>query len=194
MQQRDEISPRITLRPLSPELCGDYLAFFESAAFSDNPQWSTCYCFFNQAPHHCEAWDERTGVQNRAAIVELLERGELRGWLAYDGERVVGWCNANHRERYTTLDQYGSAEGNLGAVTCFLVSPEYRGRGVARRLLDAACEGLRAEGRDGVEGYPRTVAESAAANYHGPLEMYLAAGFTPVREVGAVTVVRREFV
>ncbi len=70
----------------------------------------------------------------------------------------------------------------LGAIVCFLVEPSHRGQGVARRLLDAACEGLRAQGLKVVEANPRTGSKSAAENHFGPLSMYLAAGFSLHRE------------
>lgn len=183
---------RITVQPLTPERCDDYFTFFEGPAFSDNPDWSTCYCFFSQALHHCEKWSERTGAENRASTLEAITNGTMRGWLAYNGEEVIGWCNANRHERYTTLEGYGEAAPETGAITCFLVAPEHRGRGVARMLLDAAVEGFRSEGLQAVEGYPRIVAEGAGMNYHGPMALYLEAGFTPVREIEKSAVVRRE--
>lgn len=36
----------IEIKALAPELLDDYLAFFDSVAFTDNPDWSGCYCCF----------------------------------------------------------------------------------------------------------------------------------------------------
>ena len=65
---------------------------------------------------------------------------------------------------------------------CFLVEPSHRGRGVARALLEAACNGLRTQGLRIAEANPRTASVSAAENHFGPLSMYLSAGFTVHRE------------
>ena len=75
---------------------------------------------------------------------------------------------------------------------CFIVAKAYRGTGVARRLLEAACAGFRNQGIDVVEAYPRKDTGDEAANYHGPLAMYLAAGFEPVKEKEGVVTVRKK--
>jgi ribosomal protein S18 acetylase RimI-like enzyme len=83
----------------------------------------------------------------------------------------------------------------LGVVFCFVVAPEVRGQGIARLLLDAACDGLAASGMSAVQAKPSKQAEGAAANHLGPLAMYLAAGFTVVRETEDGDVfVRKELV
>ena len=49
-------------------------------------------------------------------------------------------------------------------------------------LLDAACDGLRAQGLAIAEANPRPNAKTPAENHFGPLALYLAAGFTIHRE------------
>lgn len=63
--------------------------------------------------------------------------------------------------------------------------------GRARQLLDAACAGFRNQGIEVVETYARKDTKDEAANHHGPLAMYLAAGFAPVKEDGPIVVVRK---
>jgi GNAT superfamily N-acetyltransferase len=58
-----------------------------------------------------------------------------------------------------------------------VVAPAHRGQRVATRLLAAACDGLRDQGFEWAEAYPRPEAAGAADNHHGPLAMYLAADF-----------------
>jgi len=43
-----------------------------------------------------------------------------------------------------------------------------------------------------VEAYPRKDIRDEAVNYHGPLAMYLAAGFEPVKEKEGVVTVRKK--
>jgi hypothetical protein len=62
---------------------------------------------------------------------------------------------------------------------------------VARRLLDAACAGFRDMGLVVAEAYPRKQASGDAANYHGPLALFLEAGFAPFSESETVVVVRK---
>ena len=178
---------------LDPDRLADYLAFFDRDAFSDNPRWAGCYCHFNQAPHHEKPWHERTASENRAAVSALIGGGQMHGYLAYADGRVVGWCNAGPRAVYTTFDaEMPGDPASTGAIACFVVAPAYRGAGVARRLLDAACDGLREQGMKVVEGYPQKEAGDAAASHRGPLAMFLAAGFAVAGERDGIVLVRRE--
>ncbi len=181
----------IEIRELTPSRRADYLAFFDHDAFADNPRWASCYCFFNHAPHESEDWTKRNAAQNRAAVTALIDSGRMHGYLAYAEGRMIGWCNANLRSSYTTLDDDAEGAESVGSIVCFIVAQPYRGRGVASRLLEAACEGLRARGVAVVEAYPRREAAGEAANYHGPLSMYLDAGFGPVAEEDGIITVRK---
>jgi len=180
---------RITVKPLSPALRGDYLAFFDREAFADNPDWASCYCMYHHTP--CDEWESRTADENRAGVIASIDQGRLRGYLAYDGDAVVGWCNANLRRNFTALNE-DPAPSEVGAIVCFVIAKRFRERGIAQRLLTAACDGFARDGVGIVEAYPRSTAASEAANYHGPLAMYLTAGFTPYREEQGVVIVRKQ--
>jgi ribosomal protein S18 acetylase RimI-like enzyme len=186
------MTTEIVVRALSPELLGDYLAYFDYDAFPDNPRWAACYCHFHQARHEEKKWRERGAEENRAAVSELILRGELRGYLAYVNDYVVGWCNANGRMRYTTFDPGAPPEQeNIAMIVCFNVAAPYRNRGVARSLMQAALEGLRREGYGTVYAFTRTDTTDPAANHHGPLKMYLDAGFEKVDEREGSALVRK---
>lgn len=173
----------VTCRALVPELLVDYLHFFDHRAFADNPRWAGCYCFFPLHDPQTMVWKERSAADNRSAVVDCAAGGRLRGWLAYHGDRVVGWCNAGPAALYPVLaDEPLPQRETLGLVMCFVVAPDARGRGVARQLLEAACDGLRAQGMTAVGARPQKDADGAAANHMGPLAMYLQAGFSIVRE------------
>jgi ribosomal protein S18 acetylase RimI-like enzyme len=173
----------VEVKPLTAERMDAYVRFFDKKAFTDNPRWAHCYCYF---PYHDPAkvhWPERAADENRAAIRSCIRDGSAMGFLAYAGADVVGWCNAGPRHLYPMLhDEPAPEEPRTGTIFCFIVAPAFRGKGVARALLDAACVGLAAEGLKVVEARPVKHANTAAANHLGPLSMYLAAGFSIVRE------------
>ena len=73
----------ITIRKLSPELQQDFLRFFDGAAFSDNPKWSSCYCQCFYEDHSVVKWSERTAPQNRSLACERIQCSEMQGYLAY---------------------------------------------------------------------------------------------------------------
>jgi ribosomal protein S18 acetylase RimI-like enzyme len=173
----------IEVKPLAVGRMDEYLRFFDHKAFTDNPRWAGCYCYF---PYHDPAkthWPERSGEDNRAAICASIHAGTAMGYLAYVDGEVVGWCNAAPRRLYPMLQDEPAPDGaRTGTIFCFIVAPAFRGRRVASALLDAACAGLASQGLRIAEARPVRNATTAAANHLGPLAMYLAAGFSIVRE------------
>lgn len=175
--------PSALIRPLSPKLLPDFLTFFDGTAFSDNPNWSSCYCQCFYENHSIVKWSERTALQNRAFACERIQARSMQGYLAYVDGAPVGWCNAAPRHLLHALDdEYTPDAEQVGAIICFLVEPSHRGRGVARQLLEAGCDGLRAQGLRIAEANPRAAGTSAAENHFGPLGLYLSAGFSVHRE------------
>ena len=185
----------IAVRPLTPSAKDDYLAFFDTDGFADNPVWAPCYCLayhYNTPPLE---FDARTAAQNRADKAALIARGEASGVLAYAHGRVVGWCHAAPRTALGLLDrtpEFAAEEPQAtGAIVCFVIAPQYRGQGIARRLLDGACDLLRDRGLRWVDAYPPKNPTGDPGSYHGRLSMYLDAGFSHVRNAGFYVVVRR---
>jgi ribosomal protein S18 acetylase RimI-like enzyme len=173
----------VEIRPLEPARLADYLRFFDTRAFTDNPRWAGCYCYFPYNDHAASRWHSRTGEQNRAAMSSCIASGLARGYMAYRDGEVVGWCNAAPWTSYPMLDDESEANAAaVGVIFCFVVAPEHRGQGIARALLDAACGGLAAQGLAYAQARPRRQAGTAAENHLGPLSMYLAAGFAVMRE------------
>jgi ribosomal protein S18 acetylase RimI-like enzyme len=172
----------IEVKALSAANLTDYLAFFDTRAFPDNPRWASCYCFFPYHDPKTMDWPKRSAAENRLAITASVTQGQAQGYLAYAGDEVVGWCNAAPRPRFPMLDEPEPDAEHIGSIMCFVVAPSHRGRGVATALLGAACDGLKAQGLRKVQAKPVKDAKGSAANHWGPLAMYLAAGFTIVRE------------
>lgn len=168
----------IDVRPLSADRLADFLEFFDGDAFSDNAKWSSCYCQCYYEDHSRVVWKDRTAVVNRAYACDRAANGRMQGYLAYSDSRVVGWCNAAPRHLLRALDDEPTPDAAvIGAIICFLVAPEFRGRGISSSLLTAACDGLRSQGLRIAEANPRPNATGAAENHFGPLGMYLSAGF-----------------
>jgi ribosomal protein S18 acetylase RimI-like enzyme len=112
-----------------------------------------------------------------------IASGQARGYLAYRDGEVVGWCNAAPWNTYPMLhDEPQPDAAAIGVIFCFVVAPEHRGQGIARALLDAACTDFKTQGLAYAQARPRKQAATAAENHLGPLSMYLAAGFSILRE------------
>jgi len=181
------------IHPLTPERIEDYLQFFDTKAFADNPDWSRCYCYFPYCDRSTREWETRTGDDNRASMSEFIRAGRANGYLAYEGDEAVGWCNAAAYGSFRILDDYPEFnDPHAGAIVCFVVCPTHRGQGIATALLNAACTGLKARGMDSVYARPFKGAKNSAENYTGPLSMYLAAGFEAVKEDSKGNVIVRK--
>lgn len=190
---------KIVIRPLGSELCDDWLWFFEKTAFQDHEDWAFCYClegFLNLETQ--EKWTD--AKERREKAVELIHAGEMKGYLAYLDNKVVGWCNANDREKYRYLTEMFEKTGHrqkeaenakVKAVYCFLVVPEYRKRGVAQSLLDRVNKDALEDGYDYIEAYP-FADEKLEFQYHGTAGMYERSGFVEKADLKFVKVMQKK--
>ena len=184
------VANAFTVEPMQPAHAQAWLTFFDHVAFADNPRWASCYCQFPTADHQAFEWKQRTAEENRASACRRIEAGLQRGVVALADGAVVGWCNAGPWRGMTIFDdepphgEEGAAvpAERLGAITCFVVAPSWRGRGVSQALLRAACEMLAAEGFAAAQAWTRPGEDSPTANHTGSFTLYQRAGFTVWRE------------
>ena len=173
----------ISVQALTKDTLPLFLKFFDGDAFADNPKWSSCFCQCYYEDHAVVAWSKRTGAENRALACSRTLSGEMQGYIAMADGEPVGWCGAAPRRLLHALDDEPTPNAEtVGAIVCFLVKPSRRGQGVARVLLDGACDGLRQQGMTIAEANPRVNASTPADNHFGPLSLYLSSGFTVHRE------------
>lgn len=193
---------QVQILELTPERVDQYLEFFDKDAFKDFPDWSGCYCGFYDTPG--DHWDSSANGApgNRASRADRIKSGQARGLLAVLEGKVVGWCNAQARSNFRNMRRYAVAIDDpteaIGSIMCFLVAPDYRGKGIGKALLNAACDTFRREGLRVAEGYPTTNTAKrtweipwAEENYKGSLNMYLNAGFKIHRQLERFAIVRR---
>lgn len=173
----------VEIKPLSVDRIDDFLDFFDNRAFADNPAWDGCYCYFPLHDPQVDSWSDRTGDGNRRAMIDSIHDGRAHGFLAYADDRVVGWCHAGPRSNFPTLSAFPGDGTKIVATPCFVVSSDWRGKGVATQLLHAAIEMARANGMELMEAGPRKDGTENDHNFRGPLSMYLAAGYDEVAEL-----------
>ncbi len=162
---------------LNKDLAADFFAFFDGPAFADNPYWKGCYCTFFHRAKDVTREEARLRPSRRHQAEEMITHGQMRGYLAYDGGRVVGWCNANARTAFARLGPPNPGDEGLAAVVCFVIDPVRRMQGIARALLAHAIADLARLGYRAMEAYPSSRAKSASGHYHGPLALYESFGF-----------------
>ncbi len=190
----------ISIRKLTPDLLHDWLSYFDHDAFTDNDDWCGCYCMcyhWNSELQKMRAWNcDRDCAQfNREQAIQLIQNGRLQGYLAYDQDKVVGWCNANDKSAYDNVnfnfkDEAPDHGERIKSVVCFSIAPDYRGMGIATQLLEHVCAMAKGEGYEIVEAYPFAHNENHA--YHGPTTMYEKAGFVPCEKIDGCVVYRKK--
>ena len=134
-----------------------------------------------------EQWGECTKDYNRSATEDLIKKGIMRGLLAFIDDEPIGWCNVNSKDLYEKIPIdiafKDTPKGTIASVVCFLIAPNYRKKGVARKLLTYAANMLKEKGFDWIEAYPRKGEDlSDAHSYHGPISLFSSEGFSVITE------------
>jgi GNAT superfamily N-acetyltransferase len=174
----------ITIRSLTPALAEEYAHFFDGTPHN-NEFGQKCYCVtwrgdesYNKNGDH---WFN-TEEERREKAISFVKSGALKGYLAYMGDEIVGWCNANancqhcrdYLRGFWNIDEYDPAV-KIKSVFCFAIAPEMQRRGVATQLLQRVCHDAAEENYDFVEAY--TSVDFAHDGFHGPLALYEKCGF-----------------
>ena len=175
----------VEVQDCTPDRWDDLVAVFEGPG---DPGRCWCQWFYRGAQadrEHAEA--------NRTALQAQVAGDRPPGVLAYADGVPSGWCAVAPRPTYTRLTRStildgvpepGRSDPAVWSVTCFVVPRRVRRRGLSGPLLQGAVDLARRGGAAVVEGYPVDVSArsstSAAELYHGPLQVFLRAGFTEV--------------
>lgn len=188
------------IKPLSKDLIDAYLDFFDNRAFSDGNPNGPCYCTSpNQTQDEIKAMIsefEKNGVKQtvRKYAVKMLNQGKIRGYLAFDGETSIGWCNAADIETYTGFVPDFARKNICGktvAIVCFEIAPGYRGKGIASALIDRVCDDAKKAGYIAVEGYAQIKDQKDEFDFTGPVRLFNKAGFNKVARQNGQIIMRK---
>ena len=130
----------------------------------------------------------------RRYAVEMLDQNKIQGYLAYDGDKSIGWCNAADIESYAGFVPSFARKitcGKTMSIVCFEIAPEYRGMGIASAFINRGCEDARSKGYAAVEGYARISDKRNDFNFQGPYNLYQKAGFTEIARENEQAVMRK---
>jgi GNAT superfamily N-acetyltransferase len=160
-------------------------ALVDLFAHRGGPDTRFCWCMFWRVRSH--EFSDATAAANRERLHGLVEQGPPPGLVALEVGRAIGWVGLAPRPEYQRIEHsrvIPRVEGPVPwVVSCFVVSRDARGRGVASALLAAAVDHARAAGATAVEGYPIDPAASPGGRvrdtgaYVGTRSMFERAGF-----------------
>jgi ribosomal protein S18 acetylase RimI-like enzyme len=183
----------IEIRPLTKDLKDDYLFFFDTMIYKENPEWSICYCY---SYHFTGDESTCTRESNRSAVINLINANKLTGYLVFENDKPIGWCNANNRLNYQRLlkdfDLIDNPADKVCSIVCFLIHPDYKRQGIAQMILDKIITDYSNTDYDYIEVYPKKGKLSSTENFRGPLELYKRNDFKVNKEYDDYYVMRKK--
>lgn len=191
---------KIEIRKLTPNLAEDYVHFFDVTPHDVNIDERKCYCVTwrsNDSYDNGNYWFP-SREERRERAIQFVKAGSLQGYLAYHGNEIVGWCNANadcqlcvnYLRSYWPIEKY-RADVKVKSVFCFVIAPEMQRKGIATQLLERVCKDAADDGFDFVEAYVNKKFIYTDHDFRGPLAMYEKCGFTNYAEREGKVVVRK---
>ena len=173
------------VEPLTPERWNDLVAVLGRSGIGGC--WCMYWVFANQREWGEGAKGGSKG-KNRTAFQRLVEAGPPPGLLAYDQELPVGWCRVMPRERLPGLANSRYFKTNLDiegiwSLSCFVVRPKHRRRGLTTVLTKAAIAFARDNGGRVLEAYPWETQEEKYPSviYTGVASTFERLGFEVVQ-------------
>ncbi len=176
----------LIIRQLTPALSQTFCDYLTQLDFSATPHWASCFCRFYHTTCSQQEWMARTADENRTEALREIEAGNMRGYLAFEEDICVGWCNANDVTQFPRLreDMEALYRGKrVGSTVCYVIHPAHRGKGIARQLLARAIEDFRASGYDAMLALPIETDSARQRRYRGTLHMYQEAGYQEIQTI-----------
>lgn len=187
------------IKRLTPELCNDWVKFFDEVAFQDHNDWRFCYCLEGFLTHEEQTkWTDCN--ERRQKAIDLIQSGIMQGYLVYENDEVVGWCNTNDRNNYRFVNDVYQAFNyhsdlpeteKVRVIFCFLIAKEHRNKGVARKLYERIYQDSILEGYHYLEAYPFSD-QSLDFQFHGSRHMYEEKGFEEVGDLQYMKIMRKK--
>lgn len=144
--------------------------------------WCNCVAWWVPS---WDGWGDRTAEGNRKLRDNLFDDGHYDGYLLYVDGSPVAWCQRGPRDRLQKLRrQYDLPEDDsIWAVTCFVVIPAFRGKGLTHLLLKEVLADLKRNGIKRVQAFPKCGAGlEPGAVWTGPESVFVNAGFKVERD------------
>lgn len=176
------------------------LIFFDTCAFTDGNPNGPCYC---TSPNQDEETIKKMvkkfkifGVKKtlRKYAVKMLNENKIQGYLAFDGDVSIGWCDAADIESYSGFIPQFAKENTCGktvSIVCFEIAPEYRGKGIASAFIERVCSDAKEKGYVAVEGYAKLSEQRDDFDFQGPVQLYKKAGFVEIARENGQAIMRK---
>ena len=177
----------------------DYLRIFDQ----DSSGSVVCYCTqWNMTQEEIERRIIEPVKNNVAQLsqisrdiaVEMICANKIQGYLAYEDNVPVGWCNCDDKGNYSFLARHvsaGSEKENIKSIVCLKVVEEKGFFEVGSALLEVVCRLSKSEGYSFVEVYPHEGA-MICTEFDSAMQLYLENGFKLLSLKNGGAVLRKE--
>lgn len=166
----------LTIRPLTPDLWPALEDLFGKTGACNG-----CWCMYWRIG---AAYRKRSRAENKAAFREVVRRGAPPGFIAFDRDLAVGWCQVTPRNALPWLNRAWRLKPVDGApvwsLSCIYVRIGYRRQGVTAALIDAALRAAKRAKAPALEAYPLDADKSPSASGTGYATTFARAGFKTV--------------
>ncbi len=140
--------------------------------------------------------------------IKRLTPADVEDYICYfdttphDG-RIAGWCNANTKSEYQNCggwlytmpkikELHFDQNNKVKSVYCFLIAPDMKRKGIAKKLLEYVCQDAINSGFHYVEVYPHKEMTDERTFFTGFVRMYKDLGFHIYVETEKRMVMRRQ--
>ncbi|OLS14931.1 MAG: N-acetyltransferase GCN5 [Promethearchaeota archaeon CR_4] len=156
--------------------------------FGPNGACAGCWCMF----WRMRASEWRLSGRNedhRLGFKALLESSKVYAAMAFKSNEPVGWVTYGPRESFPRVENSRvlkrAAPLGTWSIVCFYIPRQWRGKGIANRLLDAAVGYCKAHGATEIEAFPVELKDPshqkpATDIYTGVATQFVRIGFVPV--------------
>jgi GNAT superfamily N-acetyltransferase len=187
--------PELDTQPVMSDRWPDLDRLFSESASEEPGNPSRCWCMEWRLASW-QQWKEQCATgENRAAMREFIESGQVPGIIAHVDGEPAGWCSISPRPTLIGLkDRHRDFEDpGIWSVLCFYVPEKHRGTGLMRKLLKAAVKYAASQGARIVEGYPMAP-EVAGDGAGGTTTVFEKEHFHRTEEMGSGQVRMRYYV
>lgn len=184
----------MTFHPVTADALSDFLEFFDHSAFPADDEWAGCYCLEGSCPRHFEI-DFTDRKKRRELASALVLEGRLTGYILRENGRDIGWVKIGDKLDFEAFKDWyhgemPSVRGEIAVLYCIDLIPEYRGKGISKKILDFAIRSSTEKGYRYLEAYPNAD-PAERRNYRGHAGMYFDAGFETVGSGEDFLIVRK---
>jgi GNAT superfamily N-acetyltransferase len=139
------------IHPLTPERWADL-----EELFGPRGAYGGCWCMWWRTTR--KEFEACQGESNRKALKKLVDAGQVPGLIGYDQGKPAAWCALGPRGDFPSIGRSRVLkpidDTPVWSLPCLFVGKDFRGQGLAEKMIRGAVDFVRAQGGKVVEAYP----------------------------------------